>query len=119
MGYLSGGGNTQDGNAILGHVLGGNRKKVQRGISRSSGLDVGQIGQLLAVLAPVVPGGLGRTQRQGGLDAGGLSALLGGEAKQVEDRLGSGGLGSLLGALGAGGGRGGLMDMLGGLLGRR
>ncbi len=67
---------TKDGDGILRHVLGDRRGAVERGVAKSSGLDPSQVGPLLAALAPVVMGALGRQQRQGGLDTGGLSSML-------------------------------------------
>ena len=83
VGFL-GRGETSQGDGILGHVLGGRQAPAKDAIGRMSGLDKGQVGQLLAMLAPLVLGALGRQKRAGGLDAGGLSDLLGGERKRVE-----------------------------------
>jgi hypothetical protein len=123
-GFLSGGGNVADGNGILRHTLGEKRGAVEQGISAASGLDLSQIGQLLPLLAPVVMGILGRTQRQQGLDVNGLASMLGGERQQAESMLGGVGgldLSQLLGGSGGSGGSsrsGGLLGMLGRLLGR-
>lgn len=97
-GFLSGavGGKQADGAGILGHVLGGQRAPVEQGISRTSGLDAGKVGQLLTMLAPIVMAALGRQQRQAGLDPTGLSGLLGQEAQRARREAPSG----LLGALG-------------------
>ncbi len=81
-GFL-GGGQFDDGNAILGHVLGGNREPVENGISRASGLDLSSVARLLPMLAPVVLGAIGKMQRQGGFDAHGLSNELSGERQRV------------------------------------
>ena len=122
-GFLSGGGNVDDGNGILKHTLGDKRGAVEQGISRASGLDMSQIGQLLPLLAPIVMGMLGRQQRQGGLDASGLASMLGSERQNAESALsGLGGLdlGQLLGGGGASSSRSssGLLSILGRLLGR-
>lgn len=74
------------GQAILGHVLGGGQQQsAQQAIGRSSGLDAGKVGQLLALLAPIVMGFLGQQKRRQGLDEGGLSAMLGTERQRIED----------------------------------
>lgn len=65
------------GGAILGHVLGSRREAVQEGIGRASGLDAGQIGRLLALLAPLVLGVLGRMKLQHGVGADQLPVVLG------------------------------------------
>jgi hypothetical protein len=72
------------GDGILRHVLGSRRPAVEAGISQSSGLDSGSAGKLLTMLAPMVMGALGKAQRQGNLDSGGVSRLLGAEAQQLQ-----------------------------------
>lgn len=84
----------KDGSAILGHVLGNKQDAVAAGIGQASGLTADTSGQLLAMLAPLVMGSLGKTQRQSGLDAEGLAAMLGGQRKQAN--AGLGGLAGLL-----------------------
>ena len=74
----------QDGSAILGHVLGDRRENVVNRVSRGSKMDANQVGQILAILAPIVLGALGKTQRTRNLDEQGLSALLQQERKTVE-----------------------------------
>jgi hypothetical protein len=87
-GGLLGGGGGQSGlgsmgSAILGHILGGSQGNVEQGIGRATGLDPGSAGQLLAILAPLVMGALGRARQQGG---GGLEAILGGAQQQVQQQ---------------------------------
>lgn len=72
------------GDGILRHVLGDKRQAVEMGLSKTSGLDSGSAGKLLAMLAPIVMGALGRAQRQQGFDVGGLTSFLGNEREQVE-----------------------------------
>jgi len=72
------------GDGILRHVLGSRRPAVEAGISQSSGLDTRSTAQLLTMLAPMVMGALGKTQRQGDLDSKGLSRVLGSEAQQLQ-----------------------------------
>jgi hypothetical protein len=110
-----------DGDAILGHVLGDRRSMAEQGISRASGLDMTKVGPLLAMLAPLVMGALGRAQRSGNLGAGGLASVLGME----RDALGASAPG-VLGVIGRLLDRdhdGSVLDdvggMLGGLFGRR
>lgn len=71
------------GAGILGHVFGGNQGAVEQSVSQASGLDMGKVGPLLMMLAPIVMGALGRTQRQEGLGAGDLAGLLGGATQQA------------------------------------
>jgi hypothetical protein len=93
LGGLLGGllGGTQrraaNGDGILRHVLGGKRAPVEEGIGRASGLGGAQVSQLLALLAPMLMGVLGRTKRQRGLQGGGLADLLRQEREVVEDEV--------------------------------
>ena len=86
------------GAGILGHIFGQRTEQVGSVLGAQTGLDSGRMLQLLQMLAPLVMGALGRTHREGGLDAGGLAGLLGGERQQVEQSLPSmaGILGSIL-----------------------
>lgn len=75
-GLLGGGAAGGIGGAILGHIFGRKRNAIEAGVSRSSGLDAGQVAQLLAMLAPIVMGVLGRMKRQRGVDASTLPNIL-------------------------------------------
>jgi hypothetical protein len=79
-GLLGGGAQGGLGGAILGHVLGGKQSSVQERIGRATGLDAGAVGQLLAILAPIVLGALGRASQGGG----GLGSVLGGARQEVQ-----------------------------------
>ncbi|NOT55493.1 MAG: DUF937 domain-containing protein [Deltaproteobacteria bacterium] len=92
-GFL-GSGNAGAGPNILGHVFGGKTDTVASALGQASGLNAGSAGSLLAMLAPVVMGALGRTQQQSGLDSGGLANMLGNERAQLEQS--SSGLGGLM-----------------------
>jgi hypothetical protein len=74
----------EDGSAILGHVFGEQRGGVVNSVSRATNLDADQVGQIFSVLAPMVLGALGQTQRKNNLDAQGISALLQQERSTVE-----------------------------------
>ena len=110
----------KDGAAILGHVLGNKQSAVAAGIGQASGLTADTSGQLLAMLAPLVMGSLGKTQRQSGLDAAGLASMLGGQREQAN--AGLGGLAGLLDMDGDGDATDDVMKLgsklLGGLFGR-
>jgi hypothetical protein len=87
MGFLGGGGASSAGAPILKHVLGGNRQAgAETAIGKMSGLDGQKVSQILAMLAPMVLGALGRQRRQQGLDAGGLADLLGSEHRRAEKK---------------------------------
>jgi hypothetical protein len=87
-GFLGQGSGAADaGMGVLKHVFGGRESAVESAIGKSAGIDGGQMKQILAMLAPLVMGMLGKSQRQGGLDASGLAGLLGGERKAAEQRV--------------------------------
>jgi hypothetical protein len=89
---------------------------VVQGVSKSSGLAPDKVGPLLAMLAPVVLGALGKARRQNGLDASGMASMLGAEAEHAGSRI-PGGLGSLLGMLDRNR-NGSVMDEAAGMLGK-
>lgn len=126
----SGGGMMDMGGAILGHVFGGKQGNVAATLGKSTGLQSGQILQLLALLAPIVMGVLGRQNKQsGGLDQGGLADILGGAFQKsaaqappsVTQSAGAGGIGDLLSSVLDANHDGSVMDDLmkqgGGILG--
>lgn len=114
VGYL-GGGQSADGNAILGHVLGARQQTVQQGLGQATGLDASKAGMLLSMLAPLVMGALGKTARERGLDPGGLAGMLGGEQQRAVQAA-PGGVMGVLGKLLDRDGDGSVMDDIGGLL---
>lgn len=73
-----------DGEKILAHALGSRKQTVEAGVARTSGLDSGQATKLMATLAPIIMGALGRKQRSDGLDAAGLAGLLTQERQGIE-----------------------------------
>ncbi|MBN1218512.1 MAG: DUF937 domain-containing protein [Anaerolineae bacterium] len=68
-----------NGSGILGHILGGQQPVVTQGLAQGTGLNSGQVGQLLQIAAPLLMGALGQQQQQQGFDTNGLSAFLGGQ----------------------------------------
>ena len=111
----SGGGMIDMGGAILGHVFGGKQGNVAASLGKSTGLQSGQMLQLLALLAPIVMSVLGKKNKQsGGLDQGGLADILGSAfQKSASQAPASVTHGS--GAAGAGG-AGGIGDLLSSVL---
>ena len=96
------------GPAILGHVLGRKQSTVTAAVGQETGLNQQQTGSLLATLAPLLMGALGKARQEQGLDASGLAGMLAGESQQIQQNA-SGGLGKLLGLVGGGGGLMGLV----------
>lgn len=121
LGGLLGGGGGGVGGAILGHIFGGRRETVEQGVGRASGLDTAQVAQLMAMLAPIVMGVLGRMKQTKGLDANRLPDVLRQSREQGEKEVP--GLGGLLDANNDGSIADDLLRMgssaLGGMFGRK
>ena len=88
----------EDGIAILGHVFGGQQSRAEAGVARASGLDSGTVARLMAMLAPMLMGALGKATQQQGLDAGGLGSMLGQDVKRMGGQN-AGGLQQILGSV--------------------
>lgn len=120
--FFGGGGNEQDGNGILNHILGGKKDSFAQSLSGRTGVNSSQVTKIIAQLAPIVMAYLGKQNQtkksQGGSDLGGgivdlLGSLLGGASGGGAASLGKG----VSGMLDQNGdGKVGLDD-LGGLLG--
>lgn len=135
-----------EGGSILSHVFGSEKGNVENQLSQNTGISIDKIGPILAMLAPVIMGYIGKEKQQNNVGAGGLGDLLGGilggaqtqaqqqQSNPLNDILGSvlgGGqsqssgnpLNDILGSVLGGSGQqkqqqgGGLGDILGGLLG--
>lgn len=139
--------NRQDeGGSILSHVFGNQKNTVENQLSQNTGISIDKIGPILAMLAPVIMGYIGKEKQQNNVGAGGIGDLLGGilggaqnqaqqqQSSPLNDILGSvlgGGqsqssgnpLNDILGSVLGGGQQqkqqqGGLGDLLGGLFGK-
>ena len=72
---------TMNGAGIVNHLLGKKQLEAAQVVSQYSGLDIFKSGVLMQLIAPVVMGVVGQTQKSNGLDLGGLAkVLLGGAA---------------------------------------
>ncbi|WP_397362815.1 DUF937 domain-containing protein [Olleya sp. R77988] len=142
LGDLFGGGVneevTNDGGKILGHVLGSNQQNVEKVLGEKSGLDIGSVGNILKVAAPILMGVLGKSATQNNVTTSSgigdlLGGLLGGASSQgavtkeqsfLEKMLDSDGDGSIIDDVagmvlgGSSGKSGGLGGLLGGLFGK-
>ena len=67
-----------DAGGILGHILGQNQGPVAQEASQKSGLPMGQVAQILMMLAPIVMAYLGRQKQEQNVGAEGLGGLIGG-----------------------------------------
>ena len=84
-GYIDAG-NLKDGQGIIGHVLGGQADAAAKMIGASSGLGEGQASSLMAMLAPLVMGAIGKTQQGGPSSATALVGLLKGEESSLASK---------------------------------
>jgi hypothetical protein len=85
LGSLLGGGQQSSAaSGILGMLLGGNQGNVANQISQSSGLGVGQVANLLMMLAPLVMGYFGKQQSNQSLNSGGILDMITGHQQQVQ-----------------------------------
>jgi hypothetical protein len=112
-----------EGGSILSHIFGNEKNTVENNLSQNTGISIDKIGPILAMLAPVIMGYIGKEKQQSNVGAGGLGDLLGGilgnaqnQAQGQNDPL-SNILGSVLGGSGAQSSAGGLGDILGSVLG--
>jgi hypothetical protein len=135
-----------EGGSILSHIFGSEKGNVENQLSQNTGISIDKIGPILAMLAPLIMGYIGKEKQQNNVGAGGLGDLLGGilggaqtqaqqqQSNPLNDILGSvlgGGqsqssgnpLNDILGSVLGGSGQqkqqqgGGLGDLLGGLFG--
>ncbi len=67
-----------NGAGIIGHILGNRQQGAIETVSKVSGLNTSQVGSLMASLAPVIMGAIGKAKKQDNLDAGGLAGMLSG-----------------------------------------
>ena len=92
-------GNPQSANGagILGHVFGNQQPAIESNLAQATGMDQTSAGNLLATLAPLVMGSLGKAQQQNELDPSGLSSLL--ESQQQEAQANAPDVMSMLGSM--------------------
>ena len=69
-------GRAMNGMGILRHVLGDRTGRVADQVGRASGLNAGQVGQLMVMLAPLVMGALGKSRQHAPPQQGGLAGIL-------------------------------------------
>lgn len=110
-----------EGNGILKHVLGSQQSTVEQGLSSASGVSAPSMGKILAMLAPIVMGYLGRQKKENGISsANGISDLLTSVVGSLGNNKGGGiDISSILSSLGGntqsqgGSASGGLLGLLG------
>lgn len=92
LGFLDGA-DINDGKKILGHVFNQKTQTVEKNLAAQTGMSSSQVEKLLAQLAPVVLGALGKEKNQKGIDANGLTSML----PMITKLLGSGSKDDVLG----------------------
>ena len=123
-----------DGEKILGHVLGNKQQNVTNALSMKSGMDANSVAEILKVAAPILMGFLGKQQREKQIsNQSGLEGLLGGllsgnspnqEQSFLESMLDADGDGSVIDdvagmVLGGNKNKSGLGGLLGGIFGKK
>lgn len=94
-------GPSEDENKIVNHMFGRNTDMVKETLAEKTGVSSGQIGGVLATLAPIVMGYLGQQKQQS--SGGGLGDILGGLVGGSSGSSGGGLLSSVLGGILGGG----------------
>jgi len=73
-----------NGAGILGHIFGGQQPAIENNLAQVTGVDQGTAGGMMEMLAPLVMGAIGKTQRQEGLDSSGRANLLNDQQQQAQ-----------------------------------
>ena len=114
----------QEGDSILDHIFGGQKATVENQLSQNTGISMDKIGPILAMLAPVIMGYIGKEKQTNGVNSGGLGDLLGGILGGAQSQVQSEPsnplndiLGSVLGGSQANNSGNPLNDILGSVLG--
>ena len=115
----------QEGGSILDHIFGGQKAQVENQLSQNTGISMDKIGPVLAMLAPLIMGYIGKEKQSNGVNSGGglgdlLGGILGGAQNQAQAEP-SNPLNDLLGSVLGGGSQQSsgnpLNDILGSVLG--
>lgn len=115
MGFL-GHADSGPGAGILGHVFGNSQTGVVNALAKATGMQAGNVGQLLQILAPLVMGFLGRARSQQNMNQFDISSMLGGETQYAQSAAPD--FMSTISRFLDQDGDGSVVDDLGGLLGR-
>lgn len=100
-------GPTEDEDKMVNHIFGKNTENVKESLSEKSGISMGKIGGILALLAPLIMAYIGKQKQSQNQDAnssgGGIGDLLGNILGGGNSSSSSGGIGDLIGSVLAGG----------------
>ncbi|AZI33190.1 DUF937 domain-containing protein [Kaistella carnis] len=116
----------QEGGSILDHIFGGQKATVENQLSQNTGISMDKIGPIMAMLAPLIMGYIGKQKQSSAVTSGGglgdlLGGILGGAQSQAQAEP-SNPLNDILGSVLGGGsqanaGSNPLNDILGSVLG--
>ena len=115
----------QEGGSILDHIFGGQKSQVENQLSQNTGISMDKIGPILAMIAPLIMGFIGKEKQSSGINSGGglgdlLAGILGGAHNQAQNEPANP-LNDILGSVLGGGSSQStgnpLNDILGGVLG--
>lgn len=70
--------NLDDGSKIIGHVLGGNKQKVQRNLAKQTGVEDNQVSSIMNQLAPLLLGTLGKQKAINNVGSAGIESMISG-----------------------------------------
>lgn len=131
IGDLVGNFTSGPGPAILGHVFGSKQPTVEKAVADKSGLPLDKVVPLLAMVAPLVMGALGKMKKEKHLDSGQVADTLAAEKVEAAKKDNNGILDTVMDAIGGmagsassggggggaggGGGLGGILNTIGGL----
>jgi len=79
----------QEGGSILDHIFGGQKAQVENQLSQNTGISMDKIRPVLAMLAPLIMGYIGKEKQSNGVNSGGglgdlLGGILGGAQNQAQ-----------------------------------
>ncbi|MGZ5285090.1 MAG: DUF937 domain-containing protein [Kaistella sp.] len=79
----------EEGGSILDHIFGGQKLQVENQLSQNTGISMDKIGPVLAMLAPLIMGFIGKEKQSSGVNSGGglgdlLGGILGGAQNQAQ-----------------------------------
>ncbi|WP_417427835.1 DUF937 domain-containing protein [Halpernia sp.] len=117
-----------EGNSILSHIFGNEKPQIENQLSAKTGISMDKIGPILAMLAPIIMGFIGKEKQSNGVISGGgisdlLSGILGNASQQAENES-TNPINDILGSVLGGGNSSAdsgnpLSNILGGVLGEK
>lgn len=78
--------NTEDGSKILEHIFSGNSKNVMNNLSKQTGMQSNQVSNIMAKLAPMLMGMLGKQKASQNIDSSNLASMLNGIVKSQSSK---------------------------------